>query len=249
MKYLFTRNSLKMLKEVASSKVLLAFDYDGTLAPIVTLPHKAQMRKSTKLLLEQLSTIYPCIVISGRSRKDVSKFLDGIELKDVIGNHGIEAGRASKRLKEEIKKIHLKLERDLPRLPGVKIEDKAYTIAIHYRQSREKKKARQAISKVLAEIKNVRIIQGKQVYDIIPQSAPHKGTALEKLRGRLFCDTCIYLGDDKTDEDVFTLDQPGRLFSIRVGQKKDTAATFFLKRQSEVDRLLRLLIKVKLNTE
>lgn len=247
MKYLFTKSSLRILKEVATSNVLMAFDYDGTLAPIVKIPEDAEMRQSTSFLLKRLSSICPCIVISGRGRKDVSKFLSGIDLKEIVGNHGIEADKASKKLKKEIKKIHLILEKELPRLPGVHIEDKSYTIAIHYRQSREKKKARQVISKVLTRIKNIRIIEGKQVYDIIPQGAPHKGTALEKLRSRLSCDTSIYLGDDRTDEDVFSMDQPGRLFSIRVGEKKDSAATFYIKRQSEIDRLLRLLIQIKLN--
>ncbi len=55
------------------------------------------------------------------------------------------------------------------------------------------------------------------------------------------CDTALYVGDDDTDEDVFALDQPGRLLTIRVGRKLDSLAGYFLRNQAEIDVLLRVL--------
>jgi trehalose 6-phosphate phosphatase len=81
--------------------------------------------------------------------------------------------------------------------------------------------------------------------NIVPADAPHKGMALERERSRLFCDTAIYVGDDETDEDVFALDQPGRLLSIRVGRKEDSRADFYLESQAGIDPLLRLLARLR----
>jgi trehalose 6-phosphate phosphatase len=131
----------------------------------------------------------------------------------------------------------------------VHIEDKIFSLAVHYRQSREKKKARAAILRAAAALGEVRIIGGKQVVNILPDGAPHKGIALERERERLRCDTAIYVGDDETDEDVFALDQPGRLLTIRVGAKRASAATYYISRQTTIDELLRTLIDLRRKLE
>jgi trehalose 6-phosphate phosphatase len=116
---------------------------------------------------------------------------------------------------------------------------------VHYRGSRHKKLARAAILQAAAKLGEVRLIPGKQVVNILPPNAPHKGMALEAERVRLHCDTVIYVGDDETDEDVFMLDQPGRLLTIRVGLSKKSAASYYLKRQNEIDVFLELLISLR----
>src|SRR5690349_15297415 len=75
--YLFAPREMEMLADFARSNVLLAFDYDGTLAPIVDHPRDAVMRPETKALLRQVTRLYPCTVISGRSRADVRQRLSG----------------------------------------------------------------------------------------------------------------------------------------------------------------------------
>jgi trehalose 6-phosphate phosphatase len=52
----------------------------------------------------------------------------------------------------------------------------------------------------------------------------------------------LYVGDDETDEDVFGLPD-ARVFTIRVGEKRSSRAHFFLKRQSEISRLLKILVQ------
>ena len=51
----------------------------------------------------------------------------------------------------------------------------------------------------------------------MPEGAPHKGDAILQLRKLADADTALYVGDDFTDEDVFALDQPGRLLTVRIG--------------------------------
>ena len=52
----------------------------------------------------------------------------------------------------------------------------------------------------------------------------------------------MYVGDDETDEDVFALDQPGQLLTVRVGPKRSSSAAYYIRTQAEVDRLLGSLL-------
>ena len=70
---LFSRSHQLLLEMFASSNVLLAFDYDGTLAPLVNAPARATMRASTRRLLVHASKLYPCVVITGRAQADVTR--------------------------------------------------------------------------------------------------------------------------------------------------------------------------------
>jgi trehalose 6-phosphate phosphatase len=238
---ILSREGLEVLRELAWSNVLLAFDYDGTLAPIVRDPDRAPMRASTRRLLGQVAGRYPCVVISGRARPDVRRWIRGVALRQVVGNHGIEPWQATRPLLDSVARCAPRLGESLAPFRGVRIENKSYSIAVHYRASREKKRARAAILEAAAALGRVRIIGGKQVVNILPEGAPHKGLALVKERERLGCDTAIYVGDDETDEDVFALEQPGRLLGIRVGARRSSRASYFLRNQAAVDELLSVL--------
>ncbi|HKU43339.1 MAG TPA: trehalose-phosphatase, partial [Polyangiales bacterium] len=71
MKHVLSRENREVLAQLARTRVLLAFDYDGTLAPIVAQRDRAHMRARTRRLLARVCALYPCAVISGRSRLDV----------------------------------------------------------------------------------------------------------------------------------------------------------------------------------
>ena len=245
MKGILSREGLPVLEQFAWSNVLLAFDFDGTLAPIVVRPERAWMRSRTRERLRALSNLYPVVVISGRGKADVLRRLQGTGVCDAVGNHGIEPSDATARVREQVIRWGPGLRRDLVGLRGVQVEDKGYSIAVHYRRSREKKRARAVILAAAARLAGVRIIGGKQVVNLLPSRAPHKGLALERELERCGCDTAIYVGDDETDEDVFSLNQPGRLLSIRVGAKRESMADFCLRGQRDVDELIRTLIMLR----
>jgi trehalose 6-phosphate phosphatase len=245
MKDILSQSNREILQQYAWSNLLLAFDYDGTLAPIVSNPARAAMRDSTRRLLAEVATRYPCIVVSGRAQRDASRWLRGIPLRQVIGNHGVEPWQATPPLMAEVRRWTPLLRRRLAGLKGVWIEDKTFSVALHYRQSREKKKARAAILEAAADLGPARLIGGKLVINILPEGAPHKGMALLRERDRLRCDTALYLGDDVTDEDVFGLDEPGRLLAIRVGPKRASTASYFVRSQAAVDELLDVLLELR----
>jgi trehalose 6-phosphate phosphatase len=227
-----------VLQDFALSNVLVAFDYDGTLAPIVADPERAEMRPRTRRLLESVAKAYPVAVISGRAQTDVARRLRGVGVAAIVGNHGLESWHVGQRHLTEVRRWLPTLAAAVAPHKGVSIEDKSYSVAIHYRHSREKRRARAAILAAAADLPGVRVIAGKLVINVLPRTAPHKGIALERERDRLGCDTAIYVGDDQTDEDVFALDQPGRLLSIRVGLGSKSAAPYGIADQRAIDNLL-----------
>jgi trehalose 6-phosphate phosphatase len=242
MKHILSPANVELLAQLAASRALLAFDFDGTLAPLVSAPHAAGMRARTTRLFAQVCALYPCAVISGRSRNDVLERMATGSVKYVVGNHGLEPGRNLARFERIVRKVTPKLARALEPQRGVEIEDKTYSLAVHYRKARQKDEALEAIeAAVRALAEPMRIIGGKLVVNVVPAGAPHKGDALEALRAKEGADTALYVGDDITDEDVFELDQPRRLLSIRVGKTRNSAAAYYLRDQHEIDRLLAVL--------
>ena len=246
MKRILSPKNVDVLAQFAWSKVLLAFDFDGTLAPIVADRDAARMRPPTQGLLEQVCRLYPCAIISGRSRDDVLRRLNGLEVRYIMGNHGLEPGEHMAEFERRVATVRPVLAAALASVQGVDVEDKRFSLAVHYRRSRRKRDARKAIYDVVAGLPlAMRTIPGKLVVNVVPAGAPHKGDALLALRAEEQADTAIYVGDDATDEDVFELDQPGRLLSIRVGMATTSAASYYVKGQSEVDTLLSRLAQIR----
>jgi trehalose-phosphatase len=245
MTYLFARAKQHLLESFAWSNVLLAFDYDGTLAPLTSVPAQAAMRVSTQRLLGRASKLYPCVVISGRARADALDRLRGIELCEVVGNHGAERLPGRPVGRRRVQRWLPVLKKRLAARQGVMIEDKGLSVAVHYRHARERSETRRAILAAARSLHGVRIVGGKLVVNFVALDAPHKGVALERQRSHFACDTVIYVGDDETDEDVFQLDRPGSLLSIRVGQKRTSAASYYIRNQAEIDKLLRILVALR----
>ena len=81
MKHILARANRDVLRQFACSRVLLAFDYDGTLAPLVSDPERAELRPATRKLLAVLTALYPCTVISGRAVRDVERRVAGIPFR------------------------------------------------------------------------------------------------------------------------------------------------------------------------
>lgn len=232
----------RVLRQFAWSNVLVGFDFDGTLAPIVRQPAAAQMSAATLAKFKKVCELYTCAVISGRSRADVAGRLGDAKVKAVVGNHGMEAGTSRRRLEGSVREWAGALSRVMERHPGLTLEDKRYSLAVHFRGVRNKRQVLRDVEAVLRTLGPMRRIAGKQVLNLLPPDAPHKGDALVQLRDRLGAQTAIYIGDDVTDEDVFAMADPGRLLPIRIGKKRDSLAWYFVPRQAEVVKILDLLI-------
>jgi trehalose 6-phosphate phosphatase len=239
-------SSRRLLARLAASDTLLAFDYDGTLAPIVDHPPSARVRGRTRDLLAGLSRAFPCAVISGRSRADVQRRLSGLPGIDVFGNHGCEEPTGDPTHHRARVRAWLPvLEHRLSALPGAVVEDKGLSLAIHYRHCRDRRQARRAIRRASALVDGVRVIGGKSVVNLVPRGAANKGAALAVALRRAGCDMALYIGDDETDEDVFALRDPVRLLTIRVGRKRTSGALFYIRDQERIDVLLATLLALR----
>jgi trehalose 6-phosphate phosphatase len=184
MKSILGRDSVGVLSQLGWSRVLLAFDFDGTLAPIVAERGSARMRPRTRSLLRTLCRSYPCAVISGRSHEDVSARLEGAAVKYVVGNHGLEPGAGLAGFEREILRAKSLLSATLADRQGVRHRGQAVLArhslpegqaqGPHARGDREGRRG--------ALPAPMRLIPGKLVVNVIPAKAPNKGDALLQLR-------------------------------------------------------------------
>jgi len=113
------------------------------------------MRPATRRLLRRAALAYPCVVLSGRARADAARRVRGAPVADVIGNHGMERGRAPASAVREVRRWTRRLEERLGRTPGVAIEDKGVSLAVHYRGSRQKKRVRERILEAAGSLGDV----------------------------------------------------------------------------------------------
>ncbi len=233
------------LAAFAAANVLLAFDYDGTLAPIASTPARARLPATTRRLLTTIAHYYPCVVISGRRLDDVVKRLEGIPIWYVFGNFGHEPAPHGHRPPPRVGEWARRLTERLPTHRGLVIEEKIYSVTIHYRHVSDKRRALAAIEDAVGEIPDARAIGGTQAMTILPRGGPDKGVALQQARRLFHCDKALYIGDDDTDEDAFASAPPDRLLAIRVGTKRTSAARYRLKRQADMDELLRRLLALR----
>jgi trehalose 6-phosphate phosphatase len=243
MKYLFDAAELRSLSAFLGTKTLIALDYDGTLAPIAPRPEQALMPEETRRLLSRVAKRWPVVVLTGRSRSDALRLLAGVSVIEVIGSHGAEtSGSALARFRGRVAEWRAQLLGKVQQLAGVRLEDKRYSLAVHYRQAGDPGAAREAISAAVHELKGARIVSGKKVLNVVPEEAPDKGAALLAACDRLGCDRAVFIGDDDTDESAFAAGA-NRVFGIRVGQNPKSAAQHYLRSQQQVDDFLRLLLE------
>lgn len=243
---------------LAGRPLLLLLDVDGTLSPIAERPEYAIVPPATQRVLVELIALPDTYVaiVSGRSARDARRLV-GVKDTWVIGNHGIEVARpnaqpaARRDVVQYADNIREAAERSsviADRTPGVIVEDKRWTLSVHYRLADPA--IVPALSAHVAEIAKqlgLRVTLGKQVLEIRPPVDVNKGTASIALAqslgaldpgGAVFC-----AGDDRTDEDAFRalrLALPAAV-TVYVGQDDAalrTGAEFTVNDPDEVRELL-----------
>jgi trehalose 6-phosphate phosphatase len=229
----------------APRPVLLAFDYDGVLAPVVRDPDGRRMRRSTRDLLARLSRHYPVAAISGRGWKHTRELTEGVA-PWVVGNHGFEflhARPVPAAVLRQVRGWRRQLEEALAGVPGVHFEDKRSTLAIHYGLERTWRRAERAAYAAANQLSGTRLVAGKKVLNILPRQFPNKGDALRALLKKLGLEAALFLGDDVTDEDAFAVGAP-LVLGVHVGPGP-SLAPWRLDSQAQVDALLERLLALR----
>jgi trehalose 6-phosphate phosphatase len=244
-KYLFTAEGEEALRRAVSPDTLFAFDYDGTLAPITTRYEQTRTPPATVQALESLSRLGKVAIISGRSVSDVSSRL-GFAPHTVIGNHGAEGPAAGGgQCSELVAKWRASIEAgcaEVFRNAGVILEDKGYSLSLHYRQAPDPGAAKNTILAACGRLSPpARIFGGKCVVNIAPEDAPDKADALLALTQAQHIGTAIFVGDDENDEAVFER-APAHWLTVRVSHEPRSAARYYLENQDEMLRFIEAII-------
>ncbi|MGH8801627.1 MAG: trehalose-phosphatase, partial [Casimicrobiaceae bacterium] len=122
---------------------------------------------------------------------------------------------------------------------GAWLEEKRYSLSLHYRGAPDREAARRAIHRCVDTLAPApRVIDGKAVVNLLPAQAPDKGVALRELIEATHSRCALYVGDDVTDEAVFALELPG-VVTVRVEPSAASRAALFLHDQGEVLALMR----------
>jgi len=246
---LFSDLGLQRLDRIAGPGLLCVFDFDGTLSPIVADPEHAVLPDAMQQRLIELSALAPVAIITGRAVQDLRARLQ-FTPDFLVGNHGIEGIPGWEQRAQQYQAVCQGWARTVAHAlqdplrfdPNIKIEDKRYSMSVHYRLARDQNLTETRLMELFSVLAPApRVVAGKCVFNLVPQGAPHKGSALEQLMRDGAARNALYVGDDVTDEDVFRLKRSD-LMSIRVEHAANSAADFFLDRLADVERLLDELI-------
>lgn len=220
------------LLALAGTPVLLvAVDFDGTLAPIVDVPEDAAMIPRARRALGALARLphTRVVVISGRALADLDQRLGPLE-PDIlrVGSHGSEfapddAGRLDDAARGLLARVVAALERAADGLDGVAVERKDGSAALHYRRATRDDAARALwrLQRALPALRDgaapglPQVKRGKRVVELGVVAAD-KGAALTRLRAELGATAVACLGDDRTDEDMFAALGPDDV-AIKIG--------------------------------
>jgi trehalose 6-phosphate phosphatase len=222
-------------------RLLVACDYDGTLAPIVANPDDARPLSESAKALRDLAALPSTTValISGRALRDLATLSRMPAEVHLIGSHGSEFDTGFVHAIDDSAKALLGKIRDAlgaiaAEHVGVTIEIKPASVALHVRNA-DPADASEATKKAKAAARawHAQLTEGKAVLEFAVIETD-KGQALDILRHREGASAAVFFGDDVTDEKVFRRLQgpdvgvkvgPGEtLADYRVDAPEDVAA-------------------------
>ena len=238
---------LSVLRAFITPQTLCAFDLDGTLAPIIDDPAAVALPAAVRQSMQQLCSLAPVAVITGRGCDDARSRL-GFAPRYLVGNHGLEGLPGSQVNLAAFRLLIERWQQELHRLLPVSLlsqlifEPKTGSLSLHYRHAADPAGAHQALLEAIHQLEpQPRYVGGKYVENLVPQGGAHKGDALLRLMEHSGAGTALFVGDDVTDEDVFRLADPS-ILSVCVGTERPTAAHHFVQDQASMAVLLEQLM-------
>jgi trehalose 6-phosphate phosphatase len=248
MTYLLSAEGRRALRSIAARPLLFAFDFDGTLAPISSNRDAVKVSGTVSEWLKELAKRAPCAIVSGRALADLAPRINGA-VPHLIGNHGIEGPLSpppTLLAAEEVctkwqQEMAIGLAESLATL-GAEIENKRYSLTVHFRGVTEPARVGMEVVLLLRRLTpSPRLMMGKYSVNVLPPGQEGKGPAALALMVHLRRSGLFFIGDDETDETVFTLVE-GLAMGVRVGRQSESQAKFYLHHQGEVEEVLRFLV-------
>jgi trehalose 6-phosphate phosphatase len=194
-----------LVAAASSERLLVAVDFDGTLAPIVEVPADARSLPEGLETLELLATLPDTFaaLVSGRARADLAALAPVSDDVRLVGSHGAEIDDVvlSPDDAERLISLFSDVRVIVDGIAGVTLEGKPAGVAVHVRRAARDDAARvtDAVLAGPARSAGVHVTHGKEVVELSVLVAD-KGKALDRLRAESGATSVVYLGDDVTDE-------------------------------------------------
>lgn len=229
-----------------SDRIVLFLDFDGTLARMQPKPHLARVAPTTRQTLQRLAR-HPrmsIVVISGRRRADVQRRV-GVRQIQYLGLYGNENERPLKidaASMTALQRLRLALEPRVKDIPGVWIEDKEISLAIHLRDA-PPAVAEQIRRKIRALVRAQRprlgMLENLRDVEVVPSGVGDKGTVVRRLLAQpQWRDAmALYFGDDLSDEPAFAAVKRG--VGVLVAPSRPTRARYIVDGTTQVAACLR----------
>jgi trehalose 6-phosphate phosphatase len=239
-----------LVPHLANTAILL--DIDGTLLDLMPTPREVWVPPGLSRTLNGLreKTSGALALVSGRSLNDIDLIFAPDQFP-AVGGHGAEMRLSAdnEAVATHAPPLDKELKRRLATIaklsPGILLEDKGYSLALHYRLAPHAEKAiYEAVSLIRADLPNapIEVLPGKCVCEIkhsgfTKASGVRELMTLEPFKGR----RPLFIGDDVTDESVFAImpDFDGLAFSV--GRRAQGVAGHFDAPRDVREFLARLL--------
>lgn len=242
-----------IVQRLTGTPLALLLDIDGTLCDLVNDPREARVPAHTHRALARLAETPGVFValVTGRAAADARRMVD-IPGVTIVGNHGLETvdGSGQSRtasgwrdVEPSMRAAATRLMAVARRFPGTELEDKEYSLTMHYRRI-EDDGGVPALRRDVVEIareSGLRVSEGKCVLDLIPPLDVDKGRAAMQLVRECGADAAgasvLFAGDDVTDEHAFralAAEVPDAV-TVRIARADEpTAARFRLESPAEL---------------
>jgi trehalose 6-phosphate phosphatase len=187
-------------------RAAIVLDFDGTLAAIAPTPEDARaLDGADDVLASLVERALTVAVVTGRSSEQIRARLP-VEGVRVIGSYGFEGAAPL------IPDVVADVDRLASDEPGVRIEVKGSSVAVHVRNAPDPAAAGARIGAALGDLarrRGLRVLEGKRVWELVPAVAPGKGDAVRIIVDETGAEAILFAGDDVADLEAFT--ELGRL--------------------------------------
>ncbi|MWV60542.1 trehalose-phosphatase [Rathayibacter sp. VKM Ac-2754] len=248
------------LRELAATeRLLVALDFDGTLAPEVDEPARARALPEAREAVLRLLALPGTRValVSGRALESLEEVAQLPDEALLVGSHGVEirldpdedAVRLDPSEQARVDVLEDVLKGIARGIDNVWIEDKPAGFALHTRLATDRHSRVAhvvALSEARAEVEGVHVREGKNVLEFSVRSTT-KGEAVEHLRRYTGATAVLYAGDDVTDEDAFAVMRTGDV-GIKSGEGT-TSAGYRVRGPEQVAHALSLLAEFRSATD
>jgi len=194
---------------------LWVFDFDGTLSPIVPERNEARLHRECERMLRFLarSPWNRVAVLSSRALDDIVSRVpvpgvfvggaSGLEWR-LPGGHRSGPGAALEALLAAKRRAVFPLFEEMASIPGVEIEDKRWSVAVHYRNASPRSfRKRMSLLQRLRDRTGIKVYRGHEVVEVQLLGGGGKSAGVRRLCRLAGWDPAreriVYAGDDEND--------------------------------------------------